>query len=173
MLSLQGSVRCAEDADPSRTRGYKSAGAGISNSSCFTEVHRTPAIVPVDWRSSVLMGGAVGKPCPCGGLVSSGARGMFLVLLQEMYSFKVKIKIFVQPWGRSLQCQCHLGYLSARPGSRWALHPLLSVTRRGWVLDVTQGTGLTLKLLCYPGAAVCSDFPGGSRGMTLECHSCL
>lgn len=40
---------------------------------------RIPAMVPVDWSRSVLrhMGRAIRKPCPCGGLLRSGARGAF------------------------------------------------------------------------------------------------
>lgn len=38
MLSLQGFVRCMEDADPTRIWGYKSTGAVISNISCFAKV---------------------------------------------------------------------------------------------------------------------------------------
>lgn len=47
---------------------------------------RIPAIMPVDWRKSILrnMRRTVRKPCPCGGVVRSRARRAFLGLLSKI-----------------------------------------------------------------------------------------
>lgn len=76
VLSLQGFVRCVEDADPTRTQGYKSTGAEISDISCVAK--SAVGFLAVSWGESVLrhMGRAVRIPA----LVRSGGRGAFLVL---------------------------------------------------------------------------------------------